>query len=55
MKCPMTDLDCISCDDECALIEKRKAEVNIAFANGDIDISERDHLLDELRADETYI
>ena len=53
MICPMTDIDCISCDDECALIERRKAQINQQFANGDIDILERDHLLDELRAHET--
>jgi hypothetical protein len=48
----MTSFDCITCDGECSLIEKRKNEVNQQFANGDIDIMERDHLLDELRADE---
>lgn len=52
MQCPLTDFDCITCDGECALIEKRKNAVNEQFANGDIDIMERDHLLDELRADE---
>lgn len=53
MKCPLTDFDCITCDDECSLIEKRKQRVHEQFSNGDIDIMERDHLLDELRADET--
>ncbi len=52
MNCPLTDFDCLTCDDECALIEKRKKEVNERFANGDVDLLERDHLLAELRADE---